>query len=87
MEIKRIEGATKTYGAPEDWKEDETGKCYGLPVLEGVHAGMPVMISAWEPSPYELQQLIAGETIKLWIYGTSHPVVSLSVGPVEKATE
>ncbi len=27
--IKRIEGATRTFGAPHDWS-GEDGKCYGL---------------------------------------------------------
>lgn len=83
MEIKRIEGATRTFGAPHEWDADKHGKCYGLPVRDVLVDGSPVMISAWEPSPQELQALLAGETIKLWIFGTSHPVVSVSVGPVE----
>lgn len=87
MEIKRIEGATRTLGAPHEWDENAVGKCYGLPVLDGTNEGLPVMVSAWEPSPFELEQLLAGETIKLWIYGTSHPVVSLTVGPVVKVSE
>lgn len=83
MEIKRIEGATRTLGAPHDWDVEKQGKCYGLPILDAVVLGDPVMVSAWEPSPDELAMLLRGETIKLWIYGTSHPVVALSVGPVE----
>lgn len=83
MEILRIEGATRVLGAPEDWNEKIVGKCYGLPVLDTTCEGLSVMISAWQPSPEELKQLIAGETLKLWIIGTSHPVVSLTVGPVK----
>lgn len=83
METKRIDGATRTFGAPHDWDEKTHGKCYGLPVRDVLVEGSPVMISAWEPSPQELEMLLRGETIKLWIYGTVHPVVSLSVGPVE----
>lgn len=83
MEIKRIEGATRTLGAPTDWQEDESGKCYGLPVRDVVTKdGVNWMVSAWEPSPAELQAMINGESIKLMIQGTSHPVVSLFVGEI-----
>lgn len=83
MEIKRIEGATRTFGAPHDWDKEAKGKCYGLPVRDVIQGGTPFMISAWEPSPQELKALMAGETLKLWISGTVHPVVCLSVGPIE----
>lgn len=82
MEIKRIEGATRTFGAPHDWDADALGKCRGLPVRDVLVEGSPVMISAWEPTPAELEMLLRGESIKLWIFGTVHPVVSISVGPV-----
>lgn len=82
MEIKRIEGATRTFGAPHDWDAAAQGKCYGLPVRDVVADGVPYMVSAWEPSPQELKALLAGETLKLWISGTVHPVVALTVGPV-----
>lgn len=83
MEIKRIEGATRTFGAPHDWDADTHGKCYGLPILDVSCEGTPFMVSAWEPTPQELQMLIDGETLKLWISGTVHPVVCVSVGPVK----
>lgn len=83
MEIKRIEGATRTFGAPHDWDAEALGKCYGLPVRDVTVEGSPVMVSAWEPTPAELKMLLAGETVKLWIFGTTHPVVSVTVGPVE----
>lgn len=79
MEIKRIEGATRTLGAPHDWDEATSGKCYGLPVRDVVIDGAPYMVSAWEPSPAELQALINGESIHLFIRGTVHPVVMLGV--------
>lgn len=82
MEIKRIEGATRTFGAPHDWDAETNGKCYGLPVRDVDCEGTPFMVSAWEPTPQEMQALLAGETIKLWISGSVHPVVSATVGPV-----
>lgn len=83
MEIKRIEGATRTLGAPKDWQEDDSGKCYGLPIRDVVtDDGLKWMVSAWEPSPEELKLLQSGVTIKLMINGISHPVVSLFVGEI-----
>jgi hypothetical protein len=75
--------ARRTTGAPHDWDAEAQGKCYGLPVRDVVCDGTPYMISAWEPSPAEMKALLAGETIKLWISGTTHPVVAISVGPIE----
>jgi hypothetical protein len=81
MIIKRIENASRTFGAPHDWKNTD-GPCQGLPVLDVVTEEGLFMISAWEPTPEELAALNRGESIKLWVRGTVHPVVALSVGPV-----
>lgn len=81
MIIKRIAGADTIYGAPPDWKDDGM-ECAGLPVRhvqtdQGVFA-----VSAWEPSPEEIQAILRGETIKLWIRAPGHPVVALTVGDI-----
>lgn len=83
MLIKRIEGATRTLGAPHEWDAEKSGPCFGLPILDAqMPDGTLWMISAWEPSPEELEALRRGESIKLWINGTSHPVVAMSIGPL-----
>lgn len=81
MIVKRIADASRVLGAPADWKDD--GSCVGLPVLDVQTPEGNFMVSAWEPTPAEIQQLINGETLKLWIRGISHPVVAISVGPIE----
>lgn len=83
MQIKRIEGTTRVLGAPPDWIDDGV-TCQGLPIRDVITPEGPFMISAWELSAAELQALANGETLKLWIRGTGHPVVSLSVGDVPK---
>lgn len=82
MEIKRIEGATRTFGAPHDWDNTENGHCSGLPVRDVIQNGVKFMVSAWEPSPAELAALNRGESIKLMISGSQHPVVQLFVGEI-----
>lgn len=79
MIIKRIENATRVLGAPTDWKDDGA-KCVGLPVLDVETSDGPFMVSAWEPTTDELKALLLGETVKLWVRGTSHPVVAITVG-------
>lgn len=83
MEIARIEGATRTLGAPPEWDNEKNGHCSALPIrdVRGPDESH-WMISAWQPSIEELQMLARGESIKLWIQGTLHPVVAMSVGPV-----
>jgi hypothetical protein len=76
----RIAGANIDFGKPSDW--DDTAHCATLPVRQAICDGAPVMISAWHPTPDELVQLNAGESVHLMIWGTSHPVVALGVGDV-----
>ena len=81
MIIKRIDGHTRDFGAPVDWNGEDTS-CGALPVRDVITPEGPFMISAWEPSPEELEALLRGETIKLWLRGEVHPVVALTVGDV-----
>jgi hypothetical protein len=53
-----------------------------LPIRDVATEQGPFMVSSWEPTPAELAAINAGESIKLWIAGTGHPVVALSVGTV-----
>lgn len=81
MEIGNIEGATKVFGAPDEWGKDKRGECCELPVLE--RDGW--MISEWVPTAEERQRIAAGYNVHLWVMGP-HPVVSLTVAepvPVE----
>lgn len=79
MLVKRIDGATKVFGAPADWKDDGSS-CVGLPVREVETEQGMFMVSAWEPTPEELKLLQEGVSVLLWIRGVNHPVVALTVG-------
>lgn len=81
MIIKRIENASRVFGAPKDWDGSDT-TCGALPVVDVETPEGDFMVSAWEPSPAELQAILRGETIKLWVRGSSHPVVALTVGDI-----
>ena len=62
-------------GAPRDWDHEEDGLCRTLEIID--RAGY--MISAWQPTEAEKKRIVEGKVIMLWIKGTIHPVVSLTV--------
>ena len=76
----RIENATRFLGKPQDWDDAENGRCGGLAIRDEVMSGLPVMTSAWTPTPAELARLNAGASVHLCICGVSHPPVSVTVG-------
>ena len=80
MMIKRIEGCTRVIGKSQGY--------LGLPVrdeLRNTTVDGPqtlVMVTAWEPTPDELERLNKGASIHLIVGGTGHPPVLLEVGEV-----
>lgn len=81
--IKRIEHATRELGKPQDWNEKNDPPCGVLPIRDIVTQDGPFMVSAWEFTPLEIAALQRGETLKLCIRGTGHPVVALIVGSID----
>lgn len=77
MLIARIEGATRTLGKPEDMTDEQ---CKPLSIKDEMWDGVPVMISAWEPSPAEINALLSGAKVHLYIFGHAHPPVYVGVG-------
>jgi hypothetical protein len=83
MLIGRIEGATTTLCAPNDWDEDRNGKCMDLPIRqEVINGSLPALTSAWLPTPEELARLNAGAPVPLRVIAIGHPPVILDVGDV-----
>ena len=66
--------ANDSFGAPSGMEEEVAA----LPVFKGIINGMPGNMSAWKPSPEELEALNNGGLVYLTIYGVGHPVVSIS---------
>jgi hypothetical protein len=75
----RIEGCTRALGAPLGWIPETDGHCGTLPIRDEMQDDMPVMLSAWEPTPAELDALNAGAKVMLRVVGNGHPPVMLYV--------
>lgn len=82
MIISRIAGATRVIGQSQGF--------LGLPLrdeLRDVTIGGKVvkchaMVTAWEPTPDEIERIKAGAPIYLCVLGAAHPPVMLEVGTV-----
>jgi hypothetical protein len=75
-----IQGTTRRIGKSQGY----AGLC-----IQDTHLqdGTPVMLSAWEPTPAELASLQAGQPLYLWVLGTGHPPVMLTVDPPSEAPQ
>lgn len=77
----RVRGHTRYLGAPVGWEPETQGHCGYLAVRDQIDPDIgPEMVSAWEPTPDELERLNAGASILLYVVGTGHPPVMLAVG-------
>lgn len=80
MMIGRVDGCTRVLGKSQGY--------LGLPIRdELIHErvngpGTPSMVTAWIPTPEEIEKIVAGAPIHLRILGTGHPPVMLDVGNV-----
>ncbi|RZK45063.1 MAG: hypothetical protein EOO61_01440 [Hymenobacter sp.] len=78
MKPVQLSDATRSLGAPPDWK-NENGPCETLDIFDNETPEGNFMISAWQPGPDELMQLNAGGLVYMHIRGANHPVVALTV--------
>lgn len=76
----RIENCTRALGAPVGWTPETSGQCVGLPIRDEVHGDIPVMISAWEPTPAEIAAIVGGAKVMLKVVGGAHPPVLIWAG-------
>jgi hypothetical protein len=79
MQIGRIENSTRILGKSQGYA--------GLPVRdEAINckvAGLVnSMVTAWLPTPKELEALNAGAPVHVRILGTQHPPIMVTVGDV-----
>jgi hypothetical protein len=85
MIIGHIEGSTRVCGKGQGY--------LGLPVRdELLHctvggAETPAMVTAWIPTPAELEALNAGAAVHVRILGTAPPPMMVEVGPTPAAGE
>lgn len=83
MLIKRIEGETRAFGPPDGW-DQSAERCSNLSIRDVDTQAGRFMVSAWEPTPQELEAMKNGATVKLWVAGRIHPVVAITVGDLEE---
>lgn len=81
MHVGRIQNATRNLGAPADWNKAESGPCGGLPIRDEDTTAGRGMVSAWFPTPEEIERIKEGAPIYLTVLGTVHPPVAIGVGP------
>ena len=80
MLIKMIQGATRVIGKAQGYN--------GLPIRDELinetvnGEDTPCMVTAWEPTPAELEALNAGAPVLLRILGRQHPPVWIDVGAI-----
>lgn len=72
MEICKIEGFTRVLKGPAEFE----GECSDLAICDRADGWM---VSQWKPDAEELAALNANSSIFMWVFGTQHPVVGLSV--------
>lgn len=78
-----IEGATRIIGKSQGY--------LGLPLRdEIVHCSVggeatPAMVTAWLPTPAELDALNRGAAVHVRLIGTGHPPIMVEVGPTPEA--
>ena len=75
-----IEGRTRYLGKPRDWMPERDGHCGSLAIRDEMSDAGPMMASAWEPTPEELERLKAGAKVILRVLGGMHPPVAVAVG-------
>lgn len=80
MQIGRIRGATRVLGKAQGYRglpvRDEPINC----TVDGPDT--PSMVTAWLPTPKELEALNAGAAVHVRILGTAHPPIMVEVGEV-----
>lgn len=78
MLIARIEGATRVIGKSQGY--------LGLPIRDvtvncAVNGeGTPAMVTAWQPTPQELEALNNGASVHVQLLGDAHPPIMVGVG-------
>lgn len=80
MQIGRITGATRVIGKSQGYM--------GLPLRDEplncsvTGPSTPSMVTAWLPTPKELDALNKGAPVHVRILGTAHPPIMVDVGEV-----
>lgn len=80
MQIGRVQGTTRVLGKSQGYM--------GLPLRDELinckvgGEGVPSMVTAWHPTPKELEALNAGAPVHVRLIGDAHPPIMVEVGEV-----
>jgi hypothetical protein len=74
MLINAIEGATRRIGKSQGY--------LGLPLKDHTIDGSPAMTTSWQPTPAEIEAIVAGAPIHVTLLGSAHPPIMLAMGKV-----
>ena len=72
MIVSMIKGMTRVLGEAQGYLP--------LPIQDEPGKSSNAMVSAWEPTPGELQRLNDGAKVEVRIYGGVHPPIRVEVG-------
>lgn len=67
-------------GAPEGWDQKEL-PCSAVPITRCQWNAQAAVLTFWEPTAEEVEKLLAGAKVVLWVAGRSMPPVALTVEP------
>jgi len=73
MLINAIEGATRRIGKSQG---------YIMPFKDHTIEGIPAMTTSWQPTPAEIEAIVAGAPIHVTLLGSAHPPIMLAMGRV-----
>jgi hypothetical protein len=82
MQIGRITGATRVLGKEQGYMALPVRDEHVSVTLNGDGRRVPSMVTAWLPTPKELEALNAGAPVHVRILGTEHPPIMVTVGDV-----
>lgn len=84
MQSGRVESATRVIGKSQGYLglaiRDEPIRC-------AVNGVTPSMVTAWIPTPKEIEAIVAGAPIHVRILGTVHPPIIVEVGAAPSLIE
>jgi hypothetical protein len=73
MRNNTIVGTTRRIGKSQGYK--------GLCIRDEITDLGPSMTTSWQPSPEDIDKIVAGHPIYVTILGTGHPPIMITVGP------
>ncbi len=83
MKISGHKSNTRVLNPPKGYKIEDHRELHihAAPVTDLTIDDKPVILTFWKPSEDELQKLVAGGLVAVFVVGTTMPPLSLAVQP------